>query len=82
VISARAKPICDEIGRTHEATRRTDPRLAAAIWRALGDARRVLNVGAGTGAYEPPDRAVVGAGSVSPLPADRAAGRRSPATSV
>jgi ubiquinone/menaquinone biosynthesis C-methylase UbiE len=49
----------DEIGRTYSATRQTDPRLAAAIWEALGDAESVLNVGAGTGSYEPPDREVV-----------------------
>jgi SAM-dependent methyltransferase len=49
----------DEIGRTYTATRQTDPRLAAAIWEALGEARSVLNVGAGAGAYEPPDREVV-----------------------
>ncbi len=48
----------DRIGRTYTATRQTDPRLAAAVWRALGDARTVLNVGAGAGSYEPPDRAV------------------------
>jgi len=39
-------------------TRRTDPRIAARIWAALGDARTVLNVGAGTGSYEPHDRDV------------------------
>jgi SAM-dependent methyltransferase len=49
----------DDIGRTYTATRQTDPRLAAAIWAALGDARSVLNVGAGTGSYEPADRDVV-----------------------
>jgi ubiquinone/menaquinone biosynthesis C-methylase UbiE len=49
----------DEIGRTYSATRHTDPRLAAVIWDALGDARTVLNVGAGTGSYEPPDREVI-----------------------
>src|SRR5919198_669975 len=43
----------DEIGRTYTVTRRPDPRLAAAIDAALGDARTVVNVGAGTGAYEP-----------------------------
>jgi SAM-dependent methyltransferase len=48
----------DEIGRTYAKTRGTDPRIAAAIWEALGDARTVLNVGAGTGSYEPPDRKV------------------------
>jgi SAM-dependent methyltransferase len=40
-------------------TRRTEPRIAARIWAALGDARTVLNVGAGTGSYEPPDRHVL-----------------------
>jgi ubiquinone/menaquinone biosynthesis C-methylase UbiE len=49
----------DEIGRTYSATRQTDPRLAASIWEGLGDARTVLNVGAGTGSYEPPDREVI-----------------------
>ncbi len=44
----------ERIGGTYAATRRTDPRIAAQIWRALGDARSVLNVGAGTGSYEPP----------------------------
>ncbi|NYJ76025.1 class I SAM-dependent methyltransferase [Allobranchiibius huperziae] len=49
----------DTIGATYTATRRTDPRIAARIWAALGDARTVLNVGAGTGCYEPPDRDVL-----------------------
>jgi SAM-dependent methyltransferase len=35
-------------------TRRADHRIAAAIDEALGDARTVVNVGAGTGSYEPP----------------------------
>ncbi|HET9173086.1 MAG TPA: MerR family transcriptional regulator [Actinospica sp.] len=48
----------DEIGSAYPATRRTEPRIAARVWEALGDARTVLNVGAGTGNYEPPDREV------------------------
>jgi SAM-dependent methyltransferase len=48
----------DAIGRTYTATRQTEPRIAARIWAALGDARTVVNVGAGTGSYEPPDRDV------------------------
>ncbi|MEV0731364.1 MerR family transcriptional regulator [Polymorphospora sp. NPDC050346] len=48
----------DTIGSAYPATRRTEPRIAARIWDALGDARTVLNVGAGTGSYEPPDRDV------------------------
>ncbi|MFJ9945742.1 MerR family transcriptional regulator [Streptomyces erythrochromogenes] len=48
----------DAIGGAYPATRRTDPRIAAQIREALGDARTVLNVGAGTGSYEPADREV------------------------
>jgi len=39
--------------------RRPDPRIAARIQAALGDARTVLNVGAGAGSYEPRDRWVL-----------------------
>ena len=39
----------DRIGRSYGATRAEDPRIAAAIHAALGDARTVLNVGAGSG---------------------------------
>jgi SAM-dependent methyltransferase len=49
----------DDIGRSYTVTRREDPRLAAAIRAALGDAQSVLNVGAGAGAYEPTDREVL-----------------------
>jgi SAM-dependent methyltransferase len=51
-------PLYDRIGRTYGAIRRADPRLAEPIWRALGDAQTVVNVGAGAGSYEPPDREV------------------------
>ena len=49
----------DAIGTTYTVTRRTDPRIAAQIWAALGDARTVVNVGAGAGSYEPTDRDVL-----------------------
>lgn len=49
----------DAHGRGYAARRRTDPRIAARIPAALGDARTVLNVGAGTGSYEPRDRWVL-----------------------
>ncbi len=39
--------------------RRADPRIAARIHDALGDARTVVNVGAGAGSYEPGDRWVL-----------------------
>lgn len=48
-----------EIGPGYTATRQTEPRIARVIWEALGDARTVLNVGAGSGSYEPQDRVVV-----------------------
>lgn len=46
----------DAVGGGYTATRGTDPKIAQVIWTGLGDARSVLNVGAGAGAYEPPDR--------------------------
>jgi len=49
----------DVIGTEYAATRREDPRIAAMIHAALGDARTVVNVGAGTGSYEPRDRDVI-----------------------
>lgn len=49
----------DRIGRTYGAVREADPRLAERIRAALGDAGSVVNVGAGTGSYEPSDRDVV-----------------------
>ena len=48
----------DRIGSGYSQARRPDRRLEQAIWAALGDAATVLNVGAGAGAYEPPDREV------------------------
>jgi SAM-dependent methyltransferase len=49
----------DTHGRGYAQRRRPDPRIAAAIEAALGDARTVLNVGAGAGSYEPRDRWVL-----------------------
>jgi SAM-dependent methyltransferase len=49
----------DRIGERYTSTRRPDPRIAAAILRALGDAVSVVNVGAGAGAYEPGARTLV-----------------------
>jgi SAM-dependent methyltransferase len=48
----------DSIGRGYRHYRKPDPRIAAQLRAALGNARSVLNVGAGTGSYEPPDRPV------------------------
>jgi len=43
----------DAIGRGYAQVRRPDPRVEARIHAALGDARIVVNVGAGAGCYEP-----------------------------
>src|ERR1700754_4163013 len=67
-------PLYDTIGTTYTATRRTDPRIAARGWAALGDARTVLNVGAGTGSYEPPDRNVTAVEPSAVMRAQRPAG--------
>jgi ubiquinone/menaquinone biosynthesis C-methylase UbiE len=48
----------DQIGINYAELRRPDTRIAAAIQAALGRAETVLNVGAGTGSYEPVDRQV------------------------
>lgn len=48
----------DTIGVNYAALRRPDPRIAALIHAALGQAKRVVNVGAGAGSYEPEDRQV------------------------
>jgi SAM-dependent methyltransferase len=69
----------DRIGRSYGRTRTTDPRIEARIHRALGDARTVVNVGAGTGSYEPRDRFVVAVEPAATMVAQRPA-RAAPAT--
>jgi len=49
----------DRIGVGYADRRRPDPRLAAVMSEALRDADSILNVGAGTSAYEPTGRRVV-----------------------
>lgn len=64
----------DTIGVNYAALRRPDPRIAAVIEAALGDARTVLNVGAGTGSYEPADRIVTAVEPSSEMIRKRASG--------
>jgi len=59
------RAVYDGIGRVYARHRRPDPRIAVQIARALGDARTVVDVGAGTGSYEPVDARVV---AVDPSP--------------
>lgn len=49
----------DTIGQGYAKTRREEPAIRERIHAALGDARTVVNVGAGTGSYEPRDRYVL-----------------------
>ncbi len=66
----------DAIGRRYAQQRRADPRIAAQLIQALGDAYTVLNVGAGSGSYEPHDRQAIAvepsAVMVAQRPADAA----------
>ena len=65
----------DVIGTEYAVTRREDPRIAALVHAALGDARTVVNVGAGTGSYEPHDRRVLAVEPSEVMIAQRDPGR-------
>ncbi len=67
-------PLYDTIGATYTMTRCTEPRIAAQVWAAFGDARTVLNVGAGTGSYEPPHLDVTAVEPSAVMRAQRPAG--------
>ncbi len=54
-----AEPRYEAIGHNYARYRREDPRIRARIREALGDARTVVNVGAGAGSYEPNDLHVI-----------------------
>src|SRR5689334_671289 len=49
----------DSHGHKYSSVRKADPRIAEYVHRALGDAKIVLNIGAGSGNYEPEDRYVI-----------------------
>jgi SAM-dependent methyltransferase len=53
-----SETLYSERARDYAEMRRPDPRIAAAIEEALGDAQTVVNVGAGAGSYEPRRRRV------------------------
>jgi SAM-dependent methyltransferase len=61
-------------GRTYARHRCGDPRIAERIHAALGSARTVLNVGAGTGSYEPRDRWVLAVEPSETMRAQRPSG--------
>ncbi|NNE79752.1 MAG: methyltransferase domain-containing protein [Silicimonas sp.] len=62
----------DRIGVNYANLRMPDARIAAVIHAALGPAQSVLNVGAGTGSYEPGDRDVTALEPSSEMIAQRA----------
>ncbi len=62
------------IGTCYSRYRHPDPRIAAAVATTLGDARTVLNVGAGAGSYEPRDRIVTAVEPSAAMRAQRPAG--------
>jgi len=65
----------DSIGTNYAATRREEPRFMQLIDAALGDARTVVNVGAGTGSYEPRGRLVIAVEPSDVMAAQRPADR-------
>jgi len=64
----------ESTGDGYAVQRRPDPRIAAMVHAALGDARTVLNVGAGAGSYEPGDRYVAAVEPSAAMRAQRPAG--------
>ena len=51
--------VYDEIGNGYSLTRQPDPRISQRINAALGNSTSVINVGAGSGSYEPVDKEVI-----------------------
>jgi SAM-dependent methyltransferase len=64
----------ERIGHGYARLRREDPRIAQRITAALGDARTVVNVGAGAGSYEPRDRDVIAVEPSDVMAAQRPSG--------
>ncbi len=63
----------------YSSLRKTDPRIAEYIHSALGSAKTVLNVGAGSGSYEPDDRYVVAVEPSATMRSQRIANGKIPA---
>lgn len=76
----------EDLGINYSDFRRADPCIEARIWAALGDARSVVNVGAGTGSYEPRDRELIAVEPsllmISKRPPDAAPARQSVAEAL
>lgn len=64
----------DQHGAGYATVRRPDPRIARQVHTALGESLTVLNVGAGTGSYEPSDRYVLAVEPSATMRSQRPAG--------
>jgi SAM-dependent methyltransferase len=64
----------DTVGVGYTNFRRPDPRIAAHIWSAVGNAGRIVNVGAGTGSYEQRARTMAAVEPSARMISQRAAG--------
>jgi SAM-dependent methyltransferase len=69
-----ASPVYDTIGLGYLAHRRADPRWESAVVEHIGNAGLIVNVGAGTGSYEPPNRFVLAVDPSSVMVGQRPAG--------
>ncbi|MEZ4658697.1 MAG: class I SAM-dependent methyltransferase [Caldilineaceae bacterium] len=67
-------PIYDDIGLTYSVTRCTDPQIAQQLYAELRGATRIVNIGAGTGSYEPADVELVAVEPSAKMIAQRKAG--------
>jgi SAM-dependent methyltransferase len=72
-LAAMRASLYDRIGQGYSRARRADPRIQRAIDDALGDARSIVNVGAGVGAYEPAGRDVIAVEPAADMRAQRPA---------
>ena len=77
-MTPRARPAGDfdyeRRGGSYARLRRTDARIEGQVHAALGDSRTVLNVGAGSGSYEPTDRYVLAVEPSATMRAQRPVG--------
>lgn len=68
------KPTYDKIGINYSNKRETDPRIAQVLFNELKGAGRILNIGAGTGSYEPPNMDLIGIEPSSEMISQRKSG--------
>jgi len=72
----------DSKGQQYSGQRKTEPAIANYVAQALGDAKTVLNVGAGAGSYEPDNRFVIAVEPSAVMRSQRMANGRSPAVNA